>query len=166
MLDCFSLRLLCWSTATPLYSLRSNTASGSPSVKASSQPQTVSGSFVTNPWPPGVCMQSLHSADPRGCAPLPPDGRGPPRPQGKLTHYEDSFPFCPVAWHSVSYLSSVLVFSILYLSGSSFLQLLCQFLFPTSLGDVIVSIFQGHVSSKYLLYTSTEKAPHLPPQWL
>lgn len=28
-------------------------------------------------------MQSLHSADPRGCAPLPPDGRGPPRPQGK-----------------------------------------------------------------------------------
>ncbi|XP_071001459.1 calcium/calmodulin-dependent protein kinase type II delta chain-like [Oncorhynchus clarkii lewisi] len=28
-------------------------------------------------------MKSLHSADPRGCAPLPPDGRGPPRPQGE-----------------------------------------------------------------------------------
>ena len=34
-------------------------------------------------------MQSLHSADPRGRAPLPPDGRGPPRPQGKCTHYDD-----------------------------------------------------------------------------
>lgn len=39
--------------------------------------------LVTNPVPPAVCMQSLHSADPRGCAPLPPDGRGPPWPQGE-----------------------------------------------------------------------------------
>lgn len=34
--------------------------------------------LVTNSAPPAVCMQSLHSADPRGCAPLSPDGRGPP----------------------------------------------------------------------------------------
>lgn len=32
---------------------------------------------------PGVCMQSLHSADPGGCAPLPSDGRSPSRPQGE-----------------------------------------------------------------------------------
>lgn len=32
---------------------------------------------------PGVCMQSLHSADPGGCATLPSDGRCPSRPQGE-----------------------------------------------------------------------------------
>lgn len=32
---------------------------------------------------PGVCMQSLHSADPGGCAALPSDGRGPPGPEGE-----------------------------------------------------------------------------------
>lgn len=102
-------------------------------------------------------MQSLHSADPRGCSPLPPDGCGPPWPQGKLTHSK-------VLRNADS---SFLSFFVLWPITKPFLPL--NFFLTSQkliLHPYLLSLrghaylFQGHILRHYQLPMSTSLFPH------